>query len=241
MNICLKDIPTPNLGSLRTLLAGAALLLASGVALALPPSPQSWKSDIDKLVAQDASQPPLQHDVVFVGSSSIRFWTPTLQKDFPGIAVIDRGFGGSAIADSTYYADRIVIPYNPRVIVMYAGDNDIAEGLTPDQVRDDFEAFVARVRKAIPNVAIVYISIKPSIARWSMWPRMHEANDKIAGWSRTQKRITFVDVAPMMLDAQGKPNPRLFRKDGLHMQPAGYAIWVRALKPVLAEYGFHTR
>jgi lysophospholipase L1-like esterase len=224
---------------LRALLTSALLLLASSAALALPPTPRFWKPDIDKLVARDAIHPPPQHGVVFVGSSSIRFWTPTLQTDFPGIPVIDRGFGGSAIADSTYYADRIVIPYHPRVIVMYAGDNDVEEGLAPSQVFVDFKAFVARVRRDLPKVAIIYISIKPSIARWSVWPQMHEANDKIAAWARTQPRITFVDIAPKMLEAQGKPDPRLFRKDGLHMRPAGYAIWVEALKPVLAQYGFH--
>jgi lysophospholipase L1-like esterase len=133
-----------------------------------------------------------------------------------------------------------VIPYHPRVIVMYAGDNDVEEGLAPGRVLDDFKAFVAHVRRDLPDVAIIYISIKPSIARWSVWPRMHAANDKIAAWSHTQPRITFVDVAPKMLDAQGKPDPRLFRKDGLHMRPAGYAIWIEALKPVLAQYGFQT-
>jgi lysophospholipase L1-like esterase len=177
--------------------------------------------------------------VLFVGSSSIRMWT-TLATDFPGVPTINRGFGGSTISDSTHYADRIVIPYQPRVIVMYAGDNDIAEGCTPRQVLDAFETFIARVRRDLPDVAVAYISIKPSIARWSMWPRMHEANRLIAAWSKTQSRVTFVDVAANMLDANGKPRAVLFRDDGLHMTPAGYAVWVRALRPVLARYGFAT-
>lgn len=223
---------------LRVSLAALLMLSGSVAALALPPSPQSWKPDIDKLVARDARDRPPQHGVLFVGSSSIRFWAPTLRQDFPGIPVIDRGFGGSAIADSTYYAGRIIVPYHPRVIVMYAGDNDLAEGCTPRQVVDEFKAFTARVRRGLPGVAIVYISIKPSLARWSLWPQMREANREIAHWARTQKRVTFVDVAPEMLGPDGKPRANLFRDDGLHMTPAGYAIWIAALEPVLARYGF---
>ncbi|MGH8216061.1 MAG: SGNH/GDSL hydrolase family protein [Rhodanobacteraceae bacterium] len=166
-------------------------------------------------------------------------WT-TLARDFPGVPTINRGFGGSAIADSTQYANRIVIPYRPRVIVMYAGDNDIAEGCTPRQVLEEFKAFVARVRSELPKVTIVYISIKPSIALWTLWPQMREANGKIARWTRTQKRVAFVDVATSMLGADWKPRPGLFRDDGLHMTPAGYAIWVEALEPILARDGFPT-
>lgn len=121
---------------------------------------------------------------------------------------------------------------------MYAGDNDIAEGCTPQQVLDEFKAFVAHVRRGLPDVAIAYISIKPSIAREAMWPRMHEANRLIAGWTRTQTRVTFVDAAPKLLDAGGKPRASLFRPDGLHMTAAGYAIWIQALRPVLARYAF---
>ncbi|MGH8183507.1 MAG: SGNH/GDSL hydrolase family protein [Rhodanobacteraceae bacterium] len=172
-----------------------------------------------------------------MGSSSIRFWAPTLERDFPGVPVIDRGFGGSAIADSTYYADRIIFPYHPRVIVMYAGDNDIAEGDTPRQVLGEFKAFVASIRRRLPDVAIVYISIKPSLARVAMWPQMRAANHLIAEWAQGQARMIFVDVAKRMLGADGKPRAALFRADGLHMTAAGYAIWVQALKPVLARYG----
>lgn len=223
----------------RAWLIGCLLLVIAHAAFARPPSPQSWQPDIDRLVADDSAHPPPQHGVLFVGSSSIRMWT-TLAADFPGVPVIDRGFGGSAIADTTYFADRIVVPYHPRLILMYAGDNDIAEGCTPRQVLDAFETFVARVRRDLPEVAVAYISIKPSIARWSMWPRMREANRLIAAWSQTQSRVTFVDVAASMREANGKPRGALFRDDGLHMTPAGYAVWVRALRPVLANYGFAT-
>jgi len=222
------------------LAAVLALLAVPAWAAAAVPPPAHWKADIEAFVAHDRGHPPPQHGVLFIGSSSIRFWAPTLAHDFPGVPVIDRGFGGSAIADSTYYAGRIATPYRPRLIVMYAGDNDIAGGDTPRQVVDDFEAFVARVRRDLPDVPVAYISIKPSLARWSLWPAMREANRGIQRWAATQKDVRYVDVAPKMLDAHGQPRPELLRDDGLHMTPAGYAIWIAALKPVLADYGFRT-
>lgn len=225
----------------RVLLAIGCMLFVgttvAGQAASVTP-PSHWKHDIAAFVAHDRSNPPPQHGVLFIGSSSIRFWAPTLQQDFPGIPVIDRGFGGSTIADSTFYADKIVVPYHPRVIVMYAGDNDIAEGLTPTQVIDDFKAFVARVHRDLPDTVVIYIPIKPSVARASMWPDMRKANAGIRDWAKTRSKVRYVDTASAMLDKNGKPRPELLRDDGLHMKPAGYAIWVGMLKPVLAEYGF---
>ena len=215
-------------------------LLAAGVVFARQPPPQQWAPDIAAYTAQDQSQPPPQHGVLFIGSSSIHLWTG-LATDFPGVPSINRGFGGSAIADSTFYADRIVTPYHPRVIVMYAGDNDMEEGATPAEVIHDFQAFVARVRHDLPDVKIVYISIKPSLAREKLWPQMHEANQGIEHWMHGKAGMRFVDIGPAMVDAQGRPRPELLRADGLHMTSAGYAIWVAALKPILADYGFVAR
>ena len=151
---------------------------------------------------------------------------------------INHGFGGSRIADNTHYADQIVVPYHPKLIIMYAGDNDVAEGRTSGQVIHDFIDFVARVRRDLPDVAIAYLSIKPSVARASMWPQMRAANEGIALWARTAENVIFIDVTAKMLDAHGRPRPGLFRDDGLHMQRAGYEIWIDALKPVLAHHGF---
>ncbi|TNY27452.1 hypothetical protein BV497_03435 [Fulvimonas soli] len=216
------------------------LLLGAGLVQAQDAGPAQWKPAMDAFAAQDRLHPPSQHGVLFIGSSSINYWH-SLAADFPGVPVINRGFGGSAIEDSAYYADRIVTPYHPRLIVMYAGDNDVFEGHSPQRVARDFEAFVARVRRDLPGVPVAYISIKPSVARWSLWPAMREANGLIRAWAATQRDVRFVDIAPRMLDAQGKPRPELFREDGLHMKPAGYALWIEALKPVLADYGFRTR
>ena len=226
----------------RWLLALAWLLWASAstAQAAQPRGPAEWLPAMDAFARQDQAQPPPQHAVLFIGSSSINYWH-SLAEDFPGVPVINRGFGGSAIADSTYYADRIVTPYHPRLIVMYAGDNDVYEGHSAQQVAEDFKAFVARVRKDLPAVPVVYISIKPSVARWSLWPAMREANGLIRDWAATQRGVRFVDIAPPMLDAQGKPRAELFREDGLHMKPAGYVLWIQLLRPVLASYGFKVK
>jgi len=204
----------------------------------LPADP--WKTEIDSMLARDASDPPPQHGVLFIGSSSIRMWS-TLARDFPGVPVLNRGFGGSRIADSTRNAGRLVVPYHPALVVLYAGDNDIAEKRRPAQVVEDFRVFVARVRRDSPHLPVVFISIKPSIARAALWSQMREANDGIRQWARTQSNVIYVDVASKMLDANGRPRPELLLADGLHMQPAGYAIWVAALNPVLARYGFGSR
>jgi len=203
-----------------------------------PPDP--FRAEIDALTAQDRSQPPPHGGVVFVGSSSIRLWT-TLRDDFPGVPVINRGFGGSTIADSTRYADRIILPYEPKLVVLYAGDNDIAMGHSSEQVVTDFKAFIARVRRDLPRVAIAFVSLKPSVARAALWPQMRAANAGIERWSKQQRDVVYVDAASRMLDPNGQPRPELLREDGLHMNPAGYAIWIEALKPVLLRYRFAAR
>lgn len=209
-------------------------------AVAKPPPPSFWKGDIAAFVAHDRKDPPPKHGVLFIGSSSIRFWT-TLKRDFPGVPVVRRGFGGSAIADATHYAGQIVVPYQPRLIVMYSGDNDIAEGLTPAQVIANFKAFVARVHRDLPHTAVAFISIKPSLARFSMWPAMRAANLGIRDWAATRPDVRYIDIATPMLGADGRPRPDLFRPDGLHMVRKGYLVWIRAVAPVLADYGFKTQ
>ncbi|UNK50165.1 GDSL-type esterase/lipase family protein [Lysobacter sp. S4-A87] len=162
--------------------------------------------------------------VVFVGSSSIRLWS-SLGDDFPGAAPINRGFGGSRLRDTTFYAQRIVIPYQPRAVVVYAGDNDLAEGRTPQQVRDDFAALVSNLRAQLPQARIAFISIKPSPAREALMGRMREANALVRDYARGQQGVDFLDVATPMLDADGQPRSELFLDDHLHMNQNGYAIW----------------
>ncbi len=209
-----------------------APVLVFACALAVPvlsAAPEKWTAAIDKFTAADAVKAPAPGGIVFVGSSSIVKWT-SLAEDFAGLPVINRGFGGSELADSVFYADRIVIPYRPKTVVLYAGENDANVGKSVASIHADFRAFVAKVHAALPETKIVYIGLKPSPSRWKHEAKFRELNALIAADCAKNPRLRFVDVWAAMLDAQGQPRPELFVKDMLHMNPAGYAIW----KPLVA-------
>jgi lysophospholipase L1-like esterase len=195
-------------------------------------APSRWEPELAKFDAQDRAAPPRLGGVLFVGSSSIRLWA-TLERDFPGVPVLNRGFGGSEIADAVQLANRIVVPYKPRVIVFYAGDNDLAAEKTPARVLSDFQSFVAIVRRQLPGTLVVFISVKPSIARWNIVDKIRETNQLIRAYARTDDKLIYVDVFSPMLDAAGKPRRELFLEDGLHMTPAGYAIWRDVVAPMI--------
>jgi lysophospholipase L1-like esterase len=182
--------------------------------------------------------------VLFVGSSTIRLW-PTATA-FPGLPVINRGFGGSQIVDVNRYVAETVLKYAPDIVVFYAGDNDVNEGKSAEQVRDDYRTFVQRVLVARPSTQIVFLAIKPSVARWKVWPVMKDANARIKAYSdgfNTSAReagrpaaLHFVDVAtPMLGPGESMPAASFFVADGLHMTPAGYALWNGILSPVLTR------
>lgn len=192
-----------------------------------------WEPEIVAFEQADSVVRRMPGSVVFVGSSSIRLWS-TLSEDFPGVATINRGFGGSRVRDSTYYADRIVTPYHPRGVVFYAGDNDLFEGRTPEQVRDDFAAFVKAVRKSEPDVRIAFVAIKPSPSRVGLLPRIREANALVREYAQGEEAVDYLDVFLPMLDAQGRPREELFIDDQLHMNSSGYAIWAGVVRPWLA-------
>jgi lysophospholipase L1-like esterase len=209
------------------------LLVALALALPALAAPEKWAAAIDKFTAADASNPPPRDAVLFIGSSSIARWT-SLAKDFPGHQVINRGFGGSELADSVFYLDRIAIPYRPRVIVLYAGDNDLNAGKTPETVAADFAAFCTKVHAALPATRVVFISVKPSPVRWKIHAQGEKANALIAAHCAQDKRRAFVDIWPPMLDATGQPRPELYVADKLHLSPAGYAVWTPLVAPHLA-------
>ncbi|HEY7154546.1 MAG TPA: SGNH/GDSL hydrolase family protein [Gemmataceae bacterium] len=190
-----------------------------------------WEKDITAFERRDKENPPSKDGILFVGSSSIRLWD--LPKSFPGLNAINRGFGGSHLADVVHFAPRIVLNYEPRLIVLYAGDNDIAAGKTPERVRDDFKAFVQRVHEKLPKTKIVYISIKPSIRRWQLIDKIRKANALVEAECKKSERTLYFDAAAPMLGDDGKPRPELFAKDGLHLNAKGYALWAERLKPYL--------
>jgi lysophospholipase L1-like esterase len=190
--------------------------------------PKKWEKDITAFEARDKANPPKKGQILFVGSSSIRLWK--LEKSFPGVDAINRGFGGSMIEDSTYYVDRIVVPYEPRTIVFYAGDNDMAAGNSPEQAAADFAAFVKAVRAKLPKVKIVNVAIKPSIARWKNVENIRAANKLIQKQCEAGERMVFVDIDKPMMGEDGKPRQELFVQDGLHLSEKGYEIWDALVK-----------
>ncbi|HEX2855565.1 MAG TPA: SGNH/GDSL hydrolase family protein [Opitutaceae bacterium] len=196
-------------------------------------SPAKWAGEITALVKNDATSPPPANAVVFVGSSSIVRWD-SLAQNFPAVKTINRGFGGSYLADSVFYADRIVIPYKPRIVVVYAGDNDLNDGKSPTTVAEQFVAFRTKIHAALPDTRIVFIAIKPSPARWEIREKAIKANKLIAADCATDKqRLAFANIWPAMLGADGQPRPELYVEDKLHLSPAGYAVWTPLIAPLL--------
>lgn len=208
----------------------AALWAVNLTAQTNQPKVSKWEKEIAAYEARDKTNMPPKHAILFVGSSTIRLWK-SLPKDFPGKEVINRGFGGSEIADSTEFADRIIFPYEPRIIVLYAGDNDLAAGKSQDRVFGDFEAFLKKVHEHLPDTRVEYISIKPCPLRWKLKDKVNEVNNRIAAIK--DDKLTFLDVYPSMLGTDGKPRPELFQKDGLHPSQECYKLWAKLIAPHL--------
>ena len=190
-----------------------------------------WEAAIQAFEQQDAEQTPPKNGIVFVGSSSIRKWD--LKKSFPDLNAINRGFGGSEMSDSVEFADRIVLKHEPRVVVVYAGDNDIAHDKTPQRVRDDFRQLVELIHAKLPKTKIVFIAVKPSIKRWALIDQVRETNRLITGLTALDERLQFVDVDKPMIGSNGLPRKELFVADGLHLSDEGYAIWTSLVMPHL--------
>jgi lysophospholipase L1-like esterase len=194
--------------------------------------PLRWGSDIQQFEAADRVHPPVAGSIVFAGSSSIAMWG-TLEKDFCRFPVLNRGISGSMLADNVHSVYRIVLPYKPPVVVIYAGENDLVGGKTPERVLHDYQTFTSIVHRKLPTTRIVFVSIKPSLARDSLIGKIRETNRLISNFTRTDKRLRYVDVFTPMLDPSGRPRRELFLGDGLHMNARGYAIWRERIRPVL--------
>ena len=227
------------LNRLRTILVLAALLAASAPAAETNrPHHVQWEPAIRAFEAADKTNAPPTNAVLFIGSSSIRKWT-NAPAQFPGHKIINRGFGGSHLSDSAAFAERIAVPYSPKVVVLYAGDNDLAAGKTPAQVFASFKEFVAKVHAALPETRIAFIAIKPCPARVKMLPQAKETNqliwNYIAGKDQ-QNKLTFIDIFPPSLTQDGRPRADLYLSDGLHPNATGYELWATLVKPVLDKY-----
>jgi lysophospholipase L1-like esterase len=195
------------------------------------PNFDKWEKEITAFEKQDQEKMPPGNGVVFVGSSTIRLWK--LDRSFPELHALNRGFGGSQLADSVHFAPRIVFKYRPRLVVLYAGDNDLAGRKTPEQVFADFQTFATLIHKDLPKTKLIYLSIKPSVKRWNIWDKGQKANALIEAYCKEDPRRVFVDIAPAILGDDHKPRPDLFIADGLHLNEKGYAQVASLLKPLL--------
>jgi lysophospholipase L1-like esterase len=211
-----------------------ATIGSSASALSVPPAddPTRFEPEIRAFEAQDRASPPRSGSIVFVGSSSIKNWTD-VASDFPALPVLNRGFGGSTLADVLYYADRVVFHYHPRLVVLYAGDNDLEMGRTPDRVVSDYRLFIKEVRSRLPETRVVYVSIKPSPARRAYLEAARETNKRIETEISHDSLASYIDVFTPMLDSIGQPRSELFGSDSLHMTSAGYQLWRTLLQPVV--------
>lgn len=193
-----------------------------------------WQKEIAAIEKRYTEKPAPQAPIVFIGSSSIRRWE-TLAADFPGKPVLNHGFGGSEVFDSVNYAHRLVSPFKPKQIVMYAGGNDLNAGKSPERVFVDFQAFVARVQAELPKTKICYISSAPNPKRWAQIKEVRALNSLVQAFCAKDDRLQFIDVHPVMLAPNGEPKPDIFVEDQLHMNAKGYELWQGVLGSVLMD------
>lgn len=195
-----------------------------------------FAKDIHAFKQQDSVTPPPSNAILFVGSSSFTMWK-SVQEDFPGYTIINRGFGGSSLPDVIRYADQIIIPYKPKQILIYCGDNDLAasDTVSAATVVQRFQQLFQIIRKKLPKAHIDFVAIKPSPSRARLMPKALEANVKIKEYLSRQKRTAFIDVYHKMLQPDGQPMPDIFLEDNLHMNRKGYAIWIETIRPYLLK------
>ena len=191
-----------------------------------------WEEDIREFERADSLHPPPRGGFLFVGSSSIRMWE-TVREDFPDLQVINRGFGGSELSDALYFADRIILPYKPRMIIVYAGDNDLANGKQAEVVCSDYKSLVRSIHTNLPTTRIAYISIKPSLARWNLVDKIRKTNRLIKEYSAQDRQLAYIDIFTPMLGKDGTPRKELLAPDGLHLNREGYALWRKVVRPFL--------
>jgi len=212
------------------LLALCALCFLSTALLA-----QGFESEISAFEQADLASPPPANPVLFVGSSSIRVW-PDLAGDFPDYPVMNRGFGGSQMSDLLYYFDRIVAPYDPALILVYEGDNDMAAGKSVDEVYADYIEFLTLVEEQLPDADVAFIATKPSPSRSQYLEVTRQLNARLEDLASNDFHLWFIDVFTPMLNDSGQPRPELFGSDMLHMNAAGYELWQSIVEPVLGVW-----
>jgi lysophospholipase L1-like esterase len=197
-----------------------------------PLDPSRFEDAIAAFEAKDTIQPPPRNSIVFVGSSSFTNWTQ-LEADFAPLPAINRGFGGSYLSESVYYADRIITPYSPRAVVVYAGENDIGNRMSGQHVFEQFQLLVAKVQASCPEAEFFFVSIKPSPGRGEGITQIRIANALIQAWAKATPQVTFIDIGTPMLGENGIGRAEFFLEDGIHMKRNGYLLWKEIILPYL--------
>jgi lysophospholipase L1-like esterase len=212
----------------------AMMLQAWAMAAVQSSDPRRFEPEIQAFEAEDRAAPPPPGSVLFVGSSSIRYWD--LDAAFPGRRAIKRGFGGSHVSDNLFYADRIIIPYRPALIVFYAGDADVAAGKTAEQIGADYRALVALLHGRLPGTRIVIIGTKPSPAHWAHMDTIRAANATARSMAAADPLVEYTDAEAVLLGTDGRPRADLFAENGLNLNARGYDAWTLALRPGIEPF-----
>lgn len=209
------------------ILAPIVFLLSASVLQAQDPA--RFQKEVDSIVALNQSV-DRSNLILFTGSSSIRMWD--LKTSFPNHNVVNLGFGGSEMSDLLFYVDKVILSFKPKLVFIYEGDNDISFGRTTQEILSTADSIVHRIRRKLPNTEIIFISAKPSPARWNLKEKYQTFNRKLEAWTKERQRVRYADVWSSMLDIEGNVRKDIFIVDGLHLNEKGYSIWTR----VLAKY-----
>lgn len=193
-----------------------------------------FDEEIVEFEREDQYQGARKGIIVCVGDAAVRNWT-TMQQDFKGMPVKNRGFGGATILEVNHYFRRLTDPFQPEVLVMHAGENDLKLGATPAQVKAAFDAFLEQIRISNRASRVVYISIIPTPDNSNIWAEIKQANALIQQVANANDRIEFIDMSRELLDGDGQPIPQLYQSDGESLNQTGYARWANAVVPVVEK------
>jgi len=188
-----------------------------------------YEQEVSAMEQRLRENPPQQGSVVFYGSSSMRMWE-SLESDLPDVGVLNLAFGGSTMEACAWFFERLVVPCNPRAMVCYAGDNDLGDGKTPEEVLASFKKLLIKVNIFLPTIPFTIMSIKPSPARWHLANRIRYTNESIRSEIQSRDGGHYIDIFSEMLRSDGEPDQSLFLEDGLHVSPKGYLIWKKLLQ-----------
>lgn len=209
----------------------SGLLAQSGAA---EPDPARFEQEIDAFASWDARNSSPENAILFVGSSSIRFWDTA--EAFPNYPVINRGFGGSHISDVLHYYDRVIGRFDPSLIVFYCGENDIASGLVQEKVFNDYQTLLSQINQSFPDVDFLYVSIKPSSSRLEHTDRFEAFNQRVKEYNQTSDQLHYIDLASVLTGEDGQPDDALFVNDRLHLNEDGYQLWNEKMQEFLSDF-----